>query len=433
MVRNDGGQAARILLVEDETRLAAVVAKGLKSDGRDVVHAEDGDVGLFLATREPFDLVILDLGLPDTSGLEVLRELRGCQLRLPIVVVTGQDDPASRRACLSAGASAFVTKPFSIMELRRAVSGILATHPQLSRPLLARDSPPGRRPLNGRHGHGERPTTVWVLTDNRYVHQRMPLALVDRLMKVGVSVRVVIAEQQLEEISNDVGRGDPWRELGERDVVVARTRNPFGLALLRSAERPGVRVCTPWDAISMVRNKPRAVEVLARQHIPMPQTFLAHGPGPLRSVPGECYPLILKPYLGDNARGIVVVRAPEELDDLDWTDAMALAQRYVDVGGVDLKLYAVGQQVWAVRRTSPLAETNGEPRAEAAEVTPELQRLARECGAAFGLHLYGVDAVETPDGPLVVDVNDFPNYTGIEEAPEAIRSFVLDRTAGVAP
>jgi ribosomal protein S6--L-glutamate ligase len=433
-VEIDGGPPIRILLVEDEARVAAVVAKALMSDGRGVVLAEDGEVGLFLATGEPFDLVILDLGLPDASGLDVLRELRSRRLTLPIIILTGQDDPASRRACLSAGASAFVTKPFSIMELRRAVGDTLAADGELSRPAPASASGPGLGPVDEGPSETERRASVWVLTDSRYLTQRMPLALVNRLRELGVPFRLVIAEQQLEEIGGDVGDGDPWGELQEGDVVVGRTRNPFGLALLRTAERAGVRVCTPWGAVSTVRNKPRAVEVLARRAIPMPRTFLAHCPAALRSVPGECYPLILKPYLGDNARGIVVIHTPEDLDELDWTDAMALAQRYVDVGGVDLKLYVAGHRVWAVRRRSPLVGTNGGSRAAPAEVTPQLRRLARECGAAFGLHLFGVDAVETPDGPLIVDVNDFPNYTGIDEAPEAIGRFILDPTpAKVAP
>jgi ribosomal protein S6--L-glutamate ligase len=58
------------------------------------------------------------------------------------------------------------------------------------------------------------------------------------------------------------------------------------------------------------------------------------------------------------------------------------------------------------------------------EVTPELERLARSCGDAFELELYGVDVLLSPRGPLVVDVNEFPNYTGVDDAPRAIAELV---------
>lgn len=108
----------RVLLVEDEPRIAAFVAKGLGKAGWDVVVAEDGAVGLFLATTERFDAVVLDLQLPDADGLEVLAGIRGKDLPVPVVILTGKDDPGSRRACEDAGASAVVTKPFAFADLR---------------------------------------------------------------------------------------------------------------------------------------------------------------------------------------------------------------------------------------------------------------------------------------------------------------------------
>jgi glutathione synthase/RimK-type ligase-like ATP-grasp enzyme len=106
---------------------------------------------------------------------------------------------------------------------------------------------------------------------------------------------------------------------------------------------------------------------------------------------------------------------------------MVLAQRFVDTGGVDLKLYVAPGAVWAVRRESPLARVSGD--GERVPVTEDLRALARACGDAFRLALYGVDVLETPSGPVVIDVNEFPNYTGIEEAPETIGRFALDLAA----
>ncbi len=68
------------MLVEDEARIAQFVAKGLEASGLDVTVAEDGDVGAFLAATEPYDLVLLDLGLPGTPGLEILRLMRHAEV-----------------------------------------------------------------------------------------------------------------------------------------------------------------------------------------------------------------------------------------------------------------------------------------------------------------------------------------------------------------
>lgn len=120
--------ARRVLLVEDEPRIAEFVAKALRRDGHDVVLAEDGEVGLFLASIESFDAVVLDLALPGTSGLDVLKEIRAHYPDLPVVMLTGHDDPASRRACLAAGASHFVPKPLVVEEFRATVSALLDGH-----------------------------------------------------------------------------------------------------------------------------------------------------------------------------------------------------------------------------------------------------------------------------------------------------------------
>lgn len=113
------------MLVEDETRIAQFVAKGLGATGLDVTVAEDGDVGAFLAATEPYDLVLLDLGLPGTPGLEILRLVRQGRPATPVILLTAADEPLARRTGLAAGATEYLTKPFVFEDLCALVRRLL--------------------------------------------------------------------------------------------------------------------------------------------------------------------------------------------------------------------------------------------------------------------------------------------------------------------
>lgn len=117
--------AARVLVVEDEPRIAHFLGKALRLDGHEVVVAEDGEVAVFLALTEPFDAVVLDLTLPGRSGLEVLAAVHAERPSVPVLMLTGRDDPAARRACMAAGAAGFLAKPLVVDELRSQVRSLL--------------------------------------------------------------------------------------------------------------------------------------------------------------------------------------------------------------------------------------------------------------------------------------------------------------------
>jgi len=108
---------SRILIVEDETRLASFLEKGLRANGYSTKVAPDGESGRRLADDTDFDLVILDLGLPDIDGLTVLRELRDGGLRLPVIILTARDELGDKVEGLDAGGDDYVTKPFGLEEL----------------------------------------------------------------------------------------------------------------------------------------------------------------------------------------------------------------------------------------------------------------------------------------------------------------------------
>ncbi len=114
-----------ILLVEDEERIAAFVTKGLQAEGYSWVRARDGGEALALAGTEPIDLVVLDLVLPDGSGLNVLTALRRTKAGLPVMILTALDDVSSRVRGLNAGADDYLGKPFDFDELLARIRALL--------------------------------------------------------------------------------------------------------------------------------------------------------------------------------------------------------------------------------------------------------------------------------------------------------------------
>jgi DNA-binding response OmpR family regulator len=107
----------RILIAEDEPRLASFLEKGLRSNGFVTTVAEDGGKASSMARSEEFDLLVLDLGLPSKDGTEVLRELRSSGQRMPVIILTAREDVSDKVRGLEGGADDYVTKPFRFEEL----------------------------------------------------------------------------------------------------------------------------------------------------------------------------------------------------------------------------------------------------------------------------------------------------------------------------
>lgn len=116
---------ARLLLVEDDPSLARGLTATLKAAGYAVDVAEDGETALALAAEEPFALITLDLGLPDLSGLEVLRRLRACGNKAPVLILTARDALEDRIKGLDSGADDYLLKPFEPSELEARIRALL--------------------------------------------------------------------------------------------------------------------------------------------------------------------------------------------------------------------------------------------------------------------------------------------------------------------
>jgi two-component system copper resistance phosphate regulon response regulator CusR len=119
----------RVLVIEDEKKTAAFLAKGLREAGFAVDLAIDGQTGLNLSRRTKFDLLIVDVMLPNKDGWEVVQELRGEGLRTPILFLTARDSVRDRVKGLELGADDYLVKPFAFSELLARVHSLLRRAP----------------------------------------------------------------------------------------------------------------------------------------------------------------------------------------------------------------------------------------------------------------------------------------------------------------
>ena len=120
-----GGEALRILVVEDEAKVARALQEGLEHEEYDVVVARTGEEGFFLVSAEEFDLVILDLMLPGRDGLQVLSTLRKRGLVAPVLILTARDAIEDRVQGLDGGADDYLIKPFAFPELSARIRALL--------------------------------------------------------------------------------------------------------------------------------------------------------------------------------------------------------------------------------------------------------------------------------------------------------------------
>ena len=128
---------SRILIVDDEPQLLRALGISLRARGHDVEAAATGRAALAVAAKLPLDLVILDLGLPDLDGVEVVSALRGWS-STPIIVLSARDGQTDKVAALDAGADDYVTKPFGMDELLARIRAALRrATPELEAPVVS--------------------------------------------------------------------------------------------------------------------------------------------------------------------------------------------------------------------------------------------------------------------------------------------------------
>lgn len=127
----------RLLLVEDDTSLGEGILTALKAEGYTLDWLQDGASALHALSSEPFDLAILDLGLPRMDGLQVLKTLRDRHHKIPVLILTARDGVSDRIAGLDAGADDYLTKPFDSAELKARLRALLRRSNGRAEPLIS--------------------------------------------------------------------------------------------------------------------------------------------------------------------------------------------------------------------------------------------------------------------------------------------------------
>ncbi len=145
----------RVLVVEDEKRLAAGLRKGLEADGFAVDIANDGTDGLWMATENPYDVIVLDIMLPGLNGFKVCESLRNADNWTPILMLTAKDGELDEAEALDTGADDYLTKPFSYVVLVAHIRALLRRGARARPAVLAagdlRMDPAARKAWRGEH------------------------------------------------------------------------------------------------------------------------------------------------------------------------------------------------------------------------------------------------------------------------------------------
>ncbi len=248
----------------------------------------------------------------------------------------------------------------------------------------------------------------------------MPRVVAEQLIQWGHDVDLLEPHMMVTSLS-DLGSH------GYDAYVLKTVADGPGLSILEAAEAVGIPTINNSRSIRLVRNKAVAAAYARAHHFPVPQTYFVPHIGLLKQIPSEMYPLIVKPNNGSSARDIHLLRTVDDLSIMETVltkvnGRFFLAQQYAENPGYDIKIYVIGNDVYAIAKKSPL---HGAISEKFLPVTPTLRDMALNVGKLFGLDIYGLDVVETPQGLALLDINDFPGFGMVPQAPARIASYIL--------
>jgi ribosomal protein S6--L-glutamate ligase len=236
----------------------------------------------------------------------------------------------------------------------------------------------------------------------------------DILERRGYEVADAIAEECLQR---------PDLLAPDQDLYLLKSHTDLSLSLAGVLDAQGARILNPYPNCAATQNKFVASRILRAAGVPTPDTWALTDPALLDDEVAR-RPLLVKPYMGHRGAGISIVHDAAELAAAARAagDVPMLVQELIPGPGEDLKVYVAGEIVCAVSK--PFSETSFTVPGRPVPVEPEVRDAALRTGAALGLGLYGLDIIESPSGPVVVDVNYFPGYKGVPDAAAMIADYI---------
>ena len=238
------------------------------------------------------------------------------------------------------------------------------------------------------------------------------------LSRRGYAVESMIAEEALTRLDT----------LDTKDTLyLLKSYTDLSLSLAGVLHARGARLLNPYPSSAAARNKIISCQYLRAGGIPAPHSWVTGDMNLLLPLV-EQTPLIVKPCMGWRGIGVKIVRTREDVKALPVPEGPMLIQEFLEGTGEDLRLYVAGGQVFAIRK--PFSATSYSVPGRSCPVTALERDIALRCGRAFGLGLYGMDLIETPQGPSVVDVNCFPGYKGAPDAARAVADYIESYAAG---
>lgn len=264
------------------------------------------------------------------------------------------------------------------------------------------------------------------LVEEQYRHDGMPVEVIRQLTSWGHRVDVLRPGSSLLPVSEAVRAGshDAW--------VLKTVSGGPGLTLLEAAAAVGLTTVNDARSIRGVRDKALASVIGRDRGLPVPVTYAAARWESLAEIPAAEFPLVVKPADGSSGRAVRLVPSADRLAGLGAElagEGLLIAQSYVPNSGVDLKVYCVGGEFFGTERCSPLHPDR--PKHERrVRLSREVAAIAADVGRVHGLDLYGVDILLGPEGPVVVDVNDFPSFRQVPDAPARVGRAILELARG---
>jgi len=221
----------------------------------------------------------------------------------------------------------------------------------------------------------------------------------------------------------------PERLVARHDLYVLKSQTELALSVASVLHDRGARFVNPFYGCALAQNKITAAARLAAAGVRVPRSWVTADFALLAELVAR-HPVIAKPYRGHRGAGVKVLRTVTDLRALAAPDQQPmLVQEFIaSEDACDLKVYVAGEQVFAVRK--PFSAESFRGTGEPCAVPPAVREMALRCGRAFGIGLYGIDIINGPNGPVVVDFNHSPGFRGVPDAAPVIAGHIEDVARG---